>query len=165
VGWWHYPSQDNIGAVDENSQPLESVMLNVGGYFDTTPIWHLGDFTVMEPVEFGDSINLKLYRLNGNELSLWWEVTGALDDEYTVFVQVLDEGNNIIGQGDAAPVLPTQYALPGDQFGTSHSIIYPQPLPVGTYRVLVGWYAPDDFARLGADYPDSAYPLTTIEIP
>ena len=35
----------------------------------------------------------------------------------------------------------------------------------GDYRLLVGWYRPDDFARLGVDYPDSAYPLATITIP
>jgi hypothetical protein len=163
VGWWHYPSQNNIGAVDENGQPLESVMLDAGGFRGELQL--LIDEQDVAPVTFGEVISLDGYRLIGDQLWLSWRVHRTPAIDYTVFVQVLDAENNIIGQGDAPPQLPTHYWYGRDSFISSHIITYPQPPAPGTYRVFVGWYAPDNFARLNTDYPDDAYPLTTIEIP
>ena len=85
--------------------------------------------------------------------------------DYTVFVQVLDDANKVVGQGDAPPDMPTHYWRAGEQFLTQHTIAYPQAPASGNYCLVVGWYKPDDFSRLDTDSPDDAYVLTTIMIP
>ena len=96
---------------------------------------------------------------------LVWEALGTPPADYTVFVQAVNSDNQIAGQGDAPPDLPTHYWQAGERFVTQHTIVYPEPPPDGTYRILIGWYRLDNFERLAAEYPNNAYPLTTISIP
>jgi hypothetical protein len=141
------------------------VLLDVGGFVDPAAKETLPEMTHTEGIDFGGVIRLRGYRLNGNDISLLWEASGTPDDNYTVFVQVLDADGQIVGQGDAPPILPTRYWRSGEQYVTAHTLYYPETPPDGDYQVVIGWYSPDDFARLETDYPDSAYPLTTITIP
>jgi 4-amino-4-deoxy-L-arabinose transferase-like glycosyltransferase len=162
VGWWDYPTQTYIAATNEANQPLEAVILNVGAFADVTTAPLAGDLAQIEPVTFGGKITLLGYFLTGNNLLLLWECSGTLDDDYTVFVHVLDDQNAIVGQGDAPPQFPTHYWRPGERFLTRHEITYPQRPPTGSYRLVLGWYRPSDFVRLSTSYPDNAFVLREI---
>jgi hypothetical protein len=159
VGWWHYPTETVIIPLDNNDVPLDSVMLNAGAFVSVDTLPDVRDFTSIEAVQFSNVIRLSGYNYipEFNELLLHWESTGNLGEDYTVFAQVLDAENNVIGQGDAPPTLPTHYWQPGEQFVTRHLIYYPETPPAGEYRLIVGWYRPSDFARLDTDTPDNAY--------
>jgi hypothetical protein len=93
-----------------------------------------------------------------------WAASGTPAADYTVFVQVLDDNNTIVGQGDAPPQLPTRYWQAGERFVTRHSITYTERPAEGTNRVIIGWYRPDTFERLATDYSDNAYLLTEITV-
>jgi 4-amino-4-deoxy-L-arabinose transferase-like glycosyltransferase len=162
VGWWDYPSGVVIQPTDEQNAALSSVMLDAGGFVGGEALPAI--FTdVHDGAKFGDAMALSGYVLEDDHLSLIWEVTGTPDDDYTVFVQVLNGSSAIVGQGDAPPALPTHYWRDGEHFVTQHTIVYRQSLTAGTYRILVGWYRPGDFLRLNTDSPNNAYLLTTIE--
>jgi hypothetical protein len=162
VGWWHYPSQDVVQPTDEAGQPLESVMLDVGGYAGAADVPTLPN--VVEDVVFGGRVALRTYDLTQESVTLAWEAQGGFDADYTVFVQVLDAENNVVGSGDAPPSLPTRYWRAGDRVLTVHPIRYATPLVPGTYRVIVGWYNPADGARLALDGGGDAFALGEFQV-
>src|SRR5690606_5025404 len=158
--WWHFASGEVIAPEDENGTPLESVMLDAGGFAGPAPEPEVQ--TLVEPVRFGGVIDLTGYTLDENQLTLAWRAAGTPQADYTVFVQVLDAGNRIVGQGDAPPDLPTRYWRSGDDVTTEHTITYQPALEAGEYRLMIGWYRPDDFSRLETASPDNAYELARI---
>lgn len=164
VGWWDFQTKTYIQAVDEAGMPLESVILNIGAFAHPDAKILAGDLVEIEPVSFGEAITLLGYYPTGNMLLLLWESNTILTQDYTVFVQVLDDAKHIVGQGDAPPNFPTRYWLPKERFLTQHAISYPTPPAAGIYTLVVGWYHPVDFSRLQTAYPDSAYPLTQISL-
>lgn len=159
VGWWNYADKMLVNAVDQNDQPLDSVMLDVGGFAPKNTVQAADDFTTIEPVVFGNAIRLVGYHLERNTLSLVWQSVAPLTANDTVFVQALDANNQVVGQGDAPPTLPTNYWQVGEQFITKHTISASTPIAVGSYRVILGWYNPVDGTRLSVDYPDNAFVL------
>ncbi|NDJ62760.1 MAG: hypothetical protein GYB67_16680, partial [Chloroflexi bacterium] len=164
VGWWHFPTEALIPAVDAQGGPLESVMLAAGGFVGAIQQPDL-DLTATERATFGGAVALTGYLLDADRLTLAWEAVGVLDDDYTVFVQVVGPDGQVVGQGDAPPDLPTRYWRPGERYHTEHTLIYPQPPAAGRYRLLIGWYRPADFLRLSVAAPDDAYPLLTLDLP
>ena len=165
VGWWDYPDGALIEATDPTGQVLNSVMLDAGAFAAPQITQSGADLTAVPDVNFGGLVLLTGYHLQDNQLTLAWKVLNPTPADYTVFVQVLDDANTVIGQGDAPPEMPTHYWHTGEQFLTQHTIAYPQAPPGGNYRLVVGWYKPDDFSRLHTDSPDDAYVLTTLAVP
>ena len=68
--------------------------------------------------------------------------------DLNISLQVLDEGANKIAQQDLSP-LPTQWAINQAVTLTHLLTVSPEAAP-GVYRLLLVWYAPDDFSRLPA---------------
>jgi 4-amino-4-deoxy-L-arabinose transferase-like glycosyltransferase len=160
VGWWHFASGRLIGAYDAADAPIESVVLNAGGFAgEPLPIETLTAAHEVRPLRFGP-IRLLGYTLESQTLTLVWEAQGRLSADYTVFVQALDTSNMIAAQGDAPPMLPTSFWLPGERYATTHILTptgdFEQNVP---YRLIIGWYNPEGGVRLRTDTPDSAYPL------
>lgn len=162
VGWWHYASGQGIRPQDGEGNALESVMLNVGAFVGTgtSP-----EVEISQQAQFGDAIMLQGYTLQGNQLTLSWRSIGTLSDDYTVFVQVLDDANQVVGQGDAPPSVATRFWLPNDEFVTEHTINYSVKPLAGDYRLVIGWYRASDFLRLTTNEANDAYLLTTISLP
>lgn len=163
VGWRDNVTGDLVEAVDANSLPLNSVMLDAGAIAAPQVIETDGHLTTVPDVNFG-GLMLTGYNLDGDQLTLAWKMLNAPPADYTVFVQVLDDANTVAGQGDAPPEMPTHYWRAGESFLTHHTILYSQAPAAGDYRLVVGWYKPDDFSRLDTDAPDDAYELTTIPV-
>lgn len=163
VGWWHYPTQVTLLPTAESGLDIGSVVLDVGGFASTnTP--DTSQYVDIEPVAFDDVIVLEAYQFDQNLLSLLWRANGTPREKYTVFAQVVDEQQHIVGQGDAPPALPTDYWRKNEHYLTVHSLNYVNPLTAGQYYVIVGWYNPVDFARLQTDHAGDAYELTQIVI-
>lgn len=160
VGWWDYSSKELVEAVDQNHQSVVSVMLDAGGFASAHAVQNIqGGIEIVEPIQFGGVIELNAYRLEDEILTLSWRALGSRAVNYTVFVQALDENNQLMGQGDAPPRLPTRYWQAGEYFVTQHIIRSEQSIAAGEYRVIVGWYKPDDLTRLSTVYPDNAFVL------
>jgi hypothetical protein len=76
-------------------------------------------------------------------VTLTWQGLAPLAEDYTVFVQVVDVQDRIVGQVDSWPLqgtYPTSQWRPGEVIRDPYSIRLEDPLPAGNYRLLVGWY-------------------------
>ncbi|MCD6519653.1 MAG: hypothetical protein J7M05_06995 [Anaerolineae bacterium] len=106
-------------------------------------------------------------------LSLYWEVVGHWNQDYTVFVQLLDREGRIIGQGDGPPLegdYPTSFWEPGEYLLDEHLLQVSPQAPVGERgRLIVGFYDLETGRRLpvldaqGRPQGDEIL-LTTVQI-
>lgn len=84
-------------------------------------------------------------------LTLHWLALAAPGEDYTVFVQVVDEQDAIWGQVDSWPVqgtFPTSRWAAGQTVRDVVRVPLSAELPPGRYRVYLGWYLLRDLRRL-----------------
>ncbi len=82
---------------------------------------------------------------------LTWQALAPLAENYTVFVQVLDAQDRIVGQVDNWPLqgtYPTGQWSPGEVVSDPYLIQLDEELPPGQYRLQVGWYLLATLRRL-----------------
>jgi hypothetical protein len=102
-------------------------------------------------VIFGNLIQLSGLRLDTPsvsagepvQLSLLWQALDTPPLDYTVFVHLLDAGDNIVTGNDTQPVnntYPTTLWSPGERILDRHTIPTPAFLPPGQYRLVIGLY-------------------------
>ncbi|MBI3732329.1 MAG: glycosyltransferase family 39 protein [Chloroflexi bacterium] len=117
-------------------------------------------------VDFADHIRLLAYRVEPTaiqasgqptlHLRLYWQATGAVAGNYTVFAHLLDRDGVLRAQQDNPPVAgtsPTSTWAVGAVIVDRYDIILPSDLPAGRYRFEVGLYDADG-ARLRAGGDD-----------
>jgi hypothetical protein len=123
----------------------------------------------------GDALLLRSVRVNGASVSserfdgavrpggslrvvLDWEALRPIDENYKVFVQLLDGGLQVRAQGDdKAPLrgsAPTLLWFPrwrrGMHVADRYELSLPADLPPGEYPLVVGMYGFTSFRRIGA---------------
>ncbi|MGD8791296.1 MAG: glycosyltransferase family 39 protein [Anaerolineae bacterium] len=133
-------------------------------------------------VVYGGAIRLSGYDLSpepasaGDELALtlYWQRLAPVDEDYIVFVHLVDGSGEIAAQGDGPPLggaYPTSYWQPGETLVDGHRL--DRVLPAGRYRLLVGLYTlPPSQGGPGSRLPVTAGPdtgadgaiLATIEV-
>ena len=123
-------------------------------------------------VRLGEAIRLTGYGLSATQVapgdllavSLWWEADAAPPDEYTVFLQLLDGANHLVGQRDASPRTPTRNWPPGQTVADGHGLLVEPGTPPGPHRLIAGLYRADTGERLrtpdGADFVT----LATVQV-
>ena len=75
--------------------------------------------------------------------TLYWQATGPVDGQYTVFVHLLDAGGERYAQGDGPPVRglqPMSHWQPGEILPDRRTIDLPPDLPPGRYSLAIGLY-------------------------
>ncbi len=85
------------------------------------------------------------------DVTLTWQALAPLAEDYTVFVQVLDANDQIVGQIDSWPVqgtFPTSQWTPGEPVVDRYQVPLAGELPDGPYRVQVGFYLLQTLRRL-----------------
>jgi hypothetical protein len=113
----------------------------------------------LQSAETGDEITLLGYSLLDDRLAagdiaqitLFWQADGAPIARYKVFLHVLDEDNNIVGQRDSEPgggALLTTLWEPGEVVADNYGVPIHPATPPGEYRVEVGMYNPETGQRL-----------------
>lgn len=108
---------------------------------------------------FGETIRLLGYALDENrqtrelQLTVWWQAARTPERDYTRFVHLYDpETEQLVAQDDAMPrgwTYPTSLWVEGEVISETITLSLAE-VPPGTYRVGVGWYAPEDLSRLTA---------------
>jgi hypothetical protein len=84
-------------------------------------------------------------------VTLTWQSLAPMAEDYTVFVQVLDAQDRLVGQVDAWPrqgTYPTSQWRPGEVIQDPYVVQLDSNLPPGAYRLQVGWYLLADLRRL-----------------
>jgi hypothetical protein len=121
----------------------------------TDPFWRE---RLPRPVEadFAGLISLPAYEvLEGEDsnlsLVLYWRSLERMENDYTVFVHLLDAEGNIVAQGDSPPVqghYPTTMWAVGEVVRDEHPLVGPPEAIVRGVRFAVGWYSAQE-GRLG----------------
>ncbi len=99
----------------------------------------------------GGHIILTRYNLNKSEIKpgetfevvLYWKTEREIKKDYTVTVQLMDDGNTIRGQHDGPPaggVAPTSTWPVVSEIEDKHSLTVKEDAPSGHYRLMVGMY-------------------------
>jgi mannosyltransferase len=155
--------------------------LNSRGY-KTLDQWHgnmrLAVYVMPEqrpPDEIVDELNLRLgseitllgyrgWNLTPSagqvtQLQLLWRAEATPARRYKVFLQLLDQRDQVIAQRDAEPAgesRPTDTWPPGEIVADNHGLLIPPGTPPGTYRRILGMYDVETMERLqlpdGGDY-------------
>lgn len=106
------------------------------------------------------------------DLTLYWQGMVPIEQDYQVFVHLMDENWQQVAGADVAPRAgwwPTSAWEPNQLFDDEVIVALPEKLPTGRYTVIVGLYQLDTVERLPVDGPadrirDRAALLTTIEV-
>jgi uncharacterized membrane protein len=131
---------------------------------------------------FGEPPLLELhgYDLSGEavpggvlSLALVWQAQSLINANYTVFVHLADEGNELIGQGDGQPAQgfrPTNSWRSGEVIVDEHALVIRPDAPPGRYQLWIGFYHPENGQRLpiflnGSRQPDDRLLLQEVIIP
>jgi uncharacterized membrane protein len=92
----------------------------------------------------GDSLRLRLF----------WRVEATPDQDYTVFVHLIDPSGRLVGQGDSPPLgssWPTSRWRPGDLVPDSYVIPLAPTLTPGPYTICLGMYDPTSGQRVDVE--------------
>ena len=101
-----------------------------------------------DPVRFDRGLTLAgvvLPEMSGSAITvrLWWQFEQALHENEIRFVHVLNSDGNPVAQDDTA--LGAQAA--GSAWTETVTLVLPEDLPPGAYRVTTGWYSYPDLTR------------------
>lgn len=136
---------------------------------------------VLSRFALGDVVVLDAYTVSQTalapgellEVDLTWRAVGAMQRDYTVFVQVLDPETLFrAGASDKGPEPPTSTWAWDVQTVDQHTLVIDEAAPPGIYTLIVGLYfqpQPGQFERLrvsfdGVDTERDALVLTRIRI-
>ncbi|MGC8839038.1 MAG: hypothetical protein ACP5UM_11535, partial [Anaerolineae bacterium] len=129
---------------------------------------------------FGGSLRLVGYDLDASgarpggvlRLTLHWQAVQTPPEGWAAFVHLVDGAGRILAQDDGVPgggTLPTTGWLPGEYVSEHHVLSLPGDAAPGTYRLLVGWYRPEDGARVPVEgegaVEDRAWVLGEVVLP
>ncbi len=134
------------------------------------PAQTMESFPVM--AQFGDAMVLAGYQLPPASVSpgdilqigLQWQAIQSPEKNYTVFVQVLDAENHLVGQRDAAPQPPTSAWEAGATVNDRHGVEILPGTPPGEYRLVVGVYDSATGERLRLPDGRDFLALTTLSV-
>lgn len=134
------------------------------------PAQRMESFPVV--AQFGDAMVLAGYQLPlasvspGDilQIGLQWQAIQSPEKDYTVFVQVLDAKNHLVGQRDAAPQPPTSAWEAGVMVNDRHGVEILPGTPPGEYRLVVGLYDSATGERLSLPDGRDFLPLTNLSV-
>ncbi len=123
--------------------------------------------------QLGEQVALVGYDLSGPiqsntplTITLYWRADDHLQEDYTVFVHLLDDAGQKLAQHDGPPRhgrYPTPAWQPGDVIPDEHVLEVPMLPPGQQVRLVTGMYHPGTLERLPALGPDG--PLSDGLIP
>jgi hypothetical protein len=116
---------------------------------------------------FGDSIRLLSanYDPSAQSITLLWQSDAPIQEDYSIFLHLLDANGNLIGQADGLPyhnLYPPAAWLPGQVVEDTRSLDLKDAPPA---KIVIGVYNPHSGARLPAvdadntPLPDDAFYL------
>jgi mannosyltransferase len=131
-------------------------------------------------VSFGPAIRLSGFGVNSRkvrpgeivQVGLEWRTSAPLNEDYTVFLQLLDPANHLVGQRDALPQSRTAGWPVNTPVSDRHGIFVEPGTPPGKYRLVGGLYHSQTGQRLpvgdlvGTDFAElGTVEVTALDIP
>jgi hypothetical protein len=131
-------------------------------------------------IGFGEAIRLGGYALSPSAaragelltLTLYWEAKAPVNEDYSIFIHVLDRNGEIVTQQDMPPQggnYPTSIWGAGEFITDEHTLMLPPDLPAGDYTLALGLYQPQSGQRLpvnaaGQTVPDGRATVGTVKV-
>ena len=87
-------------------------------------------------------------------MRLYWQALSALNEDYTVFVHLVDASGNIIAQKDDQPqqgAYPTSFWDVGETIADEYLLPLRGNVAPGDYGIEIGLYRAGDQTRLSVD--------------
>lgn len=105
-------------------------------------------------------------------VTLFWQSSGDISDDYSVFIHLLDRDSQLGAQEDSLPnegFTPSMLWAPGDIITDPHTLTLPADIRPGEYQLVAGLYRFRDLSRLpvfidGKRYEDDFVPLGTVQV-
>jgi len=156
VGLYRLETMRNLPVLDASGKPVGQPI--IGRVKIAVPTGSVQPSHALD-ANLGDRVRLIGYDLDldrvrpGSDLpiTLYWQVTGSLDKDYTVFIHLLDGDETITGQGDGPPLegsYPTSFWGVGETLTDRHRLRVHQDAPPGNHRIAVGLYDLNSGLRL-----------------
>ena len=95
-------------------------------------------------------------------VTLIWKTAQPLAEDYTVFLQLLDASNHLVGQRDAVPKTRTKSWVPEKVITDTHGIFVDPGTPPGQYRLIAGLYHSQTGKRLSVSNPAAGLDFAEI---
>jgi hypothetical protein len=121
----------------------------------------------------GDKVQLLGYNIESGfrpgdnvHLTFFWQCLAEMEQSYTVFVHLVDGGDNIVVQKDNPPVdgfYPTTKWQVGEIVRDQYDLLISPDASVGNYEIKVGMYLAETGGRLPVN-GDDAIQLTEVTI-
>lgn len=126
-------------------------------------------------INFGDQLALVGFKLDRRTLrpgetvqvTLWWEALAPMAQDYVVFVHLLLPPDAVWAQQDQMPqagAARTSTWQVGERIEDAHRLTLPPEAPAGVYRIEVGVYDKDTFARLPVGFSDQGVVLAQVKV-
>ncbi len=90
-------------------------------------------------------------QLHGNDLlrlKVIWQSLQPLDQNWKVFIHLVDSNDQVVTQFDGYPQPVTHEWTPGELINDAYPLQLPPAVPPGPYRLFIGLYDESTFARL-----------------
>lgn len=158
VGMYLLPTGDRLEVWDESGSPIGDRIIvdyvRVGAVYGD----QLAPGNPLQ-VDLGGKVRLLGYDLTtakvepggSMSLTLYWQASAKMERDYSVFVHVVGEDEQICSQHDGQPesgFYPTSYWEPGDIVKDEHVLSLPSDTDAGNYELRVGMYVLEDMRRL-----------------
>jgi hypothetical protein len=121
--------------------------------------------------EFADKITLAGYRIDHVDgpvrVRLYWQARAVMNEDYTVFVHLLDAGGKLIAQDDHEPqrgAYPTSYWDVGETITDDYVLAMPNGTLPGEYQIEVGIYHAGDNVRLPVQSGGDSVRLSSVSL-
>jgi mannosyltransferase len=102
------------------------------------------------------------------QVALTWQAIAPIQEDYTVFVHLLDESDALVSQRDSQPVSgfrPTRGWLQGDVIEDHLGVYVPQSALAKPLHLRLGLYRPSDGLRLPVAEGPAQTGLDFVEVP
>jgi hypothetical protein len=173
VGLYERVSGRRLAVVDEAGNPVGAATM---GWLKLVAAEKLPPPPMPTDYRLGDVIALAGYDLeqdaDGIRLTLYWTCLAAMEQDYTVFVHLLDPAGTLAAQADGPPVggdYSTSLWSP-DEMIADERFVSTENLSAGTYSLRVGMYLLETGKRLpaldgqGVRLPADVIPLTEVAV-
>lgn len=169
LGLWRDAPENRLPIHLPDGAVVEAVSLKVGRLLGPAPALPAGQVATT----FEHGLTLLAYAVEAGPaartLTLYWQSTGPIPADYTLFVHVLDGAGRQIDQADGPPLSgdwPTSAWEPGQAFVERRTIPWPAAPAADCCVVALGWYDPETGVRLAATRADgAAWPENAVLIP
>jgi 4-amino-4-deoxy-L-arabinose transferase-like glycosyltransferase len=126
-------------------------------------------------VTLGDEVSLTGHDLPAGALqpgdvvplTLFWKQLTALEEDYSVFVHLLNASGRVVAQNDSAPAggsRPTSGWNEGEEIVDRRGVLLPEDLSPGDYTLAIGMYLPATGVRLEVTDPGAEPPLDSVTL-